>query len=61
IQILPHLTNVQKRRAITFLLAFKQDASNAPMQLQNYKNDKDVELRYAVEWLEKNLRKEGYL
>lgn len=61
IQILPRLTNVQKRRAITFLLAFKQDASNAPMQLQNYKNDKDAELRYAVEWLEKNLRKEGYL
>ncbi len=61
IQILPHLTNIQKRRAITFLLGFKQDAARATKQLQKYKNDKDVELRYAVEWLEKNLKKEGYL
>lgn len=61
IQILPHLTNIQKRRAITFLLGFKQEAARATKQLQKYKNDKDVELRYAVEWLEKNLKKEGYL
>ena len=61
IQALEELNNMQKKRAITFLLNFKHEAAQALVFLEKYKNSNDSELRYALEWLEKNLKKEGYL
>jgi hypothetical protein len=61
IQVLPQLNSIQKRRTITFLLNFKQEAARGLILLESYRNTSDSELRYALEWLEKNLQKEGYL
>ena len=60
IDVIPYLDFKQQKRVITFLSNFKQDAFDALDQLDKYRKSPDTDVKYAVEWLEKQLKKKGY-
>ena len=49
-----------QERLITFLLGYGRDAAAILPELEPYKA-RDKDLKYKVEWLEKQLKKKGYL
>ncbi|MBU0632184.1 hypothetical protein KKA17_06045 [bacterium] len=61
IGVLPKLSPQEQRRVITFFIYFKEPAAQALAKLEAYRTSKDSDLRYSVEWLEKNLKKDGYM
>lgn len=60
IDVMPYLDFKQRKKVITFLSSFKQDAFDALGRLDKYRKSPDADVRYAVEWLEKQLKKRGY-